>query len=326
MISAQRLALGQFARLLAAAPLLFAGLLSYAMLLSIMAVSLFVVGGVALTVFGPAFGVDSSSSGALSAVLTLSGLISVAVQWRRIRRRADRETATMLAETRPPDDETTVVRPLEHLCQQVDIPTPVVRIRETDQPVCLTVRYRPTQPPSAVLDEKPSDATDQAVRSTHVVVVSTGLLWRLSDRQLQAVLAHEVAHLRNWDLRVTNIIIAPLYSVSIDALNWDRSPLTSLLTSVPITVTRLTVSVAAVIFVRGREFAADHGAATITGEPAALASALELVSGLDTRPAEDLRAAQFLNLLPMGANGWVTRHSHPPTRERVEHLRGMVDH
>jgi Zn-dependent protease with chaperone function len=63
----------------------------------------------------------------------------------------------------------------------------------------------------------------------------------------------------------------------------------------------------------------------MTGDPAALASALETLDAVDRRPTTDLRAAALLNLLPEREGSWITRYGHPPTRKRIERLRAMVE-
>jgi heat shock protein HtpX len=80
-------------------------------------------------------------------------------------------------------------------------------------------------------------------------------------------------------------------------------------------------------FSRGREFAADRGAAHITGEPAALASALETLSADRARPAADLRdgdpAVTALNVVPRATDRGGSFDSHPETAARIARLRGL---
>jgi heat shock protein HtpX len=79
---------------------------------------------------------------------------------------------------------------------------------------------------------------------------------------------------------------------------------------------------------RYREYAADRGAAIITGQPSALASALQKISGnVDRIPEEDLRDEAEMNaffIIPIRA-GTIGRlfSTHPPTEKRIERLRGL---
>ena len=81
---------------------------------------------------------------------------------------------------------------------------------------------------------------------------------------------------------------------------------------------------------RYREFAADRGAAIITGAPAQLASALQKISGTMSRiPTQDLRAAEGMNaffIMPAVAKGFSLSSlvsTHPPMEKRIERLMAM---
>ena len=77
---------------------------------------------------------------------------------------------------------------------------------------------------------------------------------------------------------------------------------------------------------RYREFAADRGAAILTGRPSALASALLKISGTMQRiPTQDLRTAEGLNaffIIPVSLKGSIGGlfATHPPTEKRIERL------
>jgi heat shock protein HtpX len=81
---------------------------------------------------------------------------------------------------------------------------------------------------------------------------------------------------------------------------------------------------------RYREYAADRGAAIITGAPAQLASALQKIEGTMSRiPTRDLRAAEGMNaffIMPAVAKGFSLSSivaTHPPTQKRIERLLAM---
>jgi len=80
---------------------------------------------------------------------------------------------------------------------------------------------------------------------------------------------------------------------------------------------------------RYREFAADRGAAVLTGRPSALSSALLKISGTIQRlPQQDLRTAEGLNaffIIPVNLKGSVAGlfATHPPTEKRIERLQRL---
>ena len=84
------------------------------------------------------------------------------------------------------------------------------------------------------------------------------------------------------------------------------------------------------LFSRGRETAADRGAAELTGSPSSLASALETLAGGRGRPTEDLRAfkrsAGALDILPPADQTDLPTafRTHPSTAHRIDRLEALV--
>ena len=151
---------------------------------------------------------------------------------------------------------------------------------------------------------------------TSVLVVTTGLLnSNLDDRELEAVLAHELSHVAHKDVVVMTIasfigIIAALlvrfafYSELFGGGGRGRGGNNNNGGAIPVVLIVLVVGVVtyAVSFLlirllsRYRELAADRSGALLTGQPSALASALQKVSGsMNAIPTKDLRAAEPLN-------------------------------
>ena len=151
---------------------------------------------------------------------------------------------------------------------------------------------------------------------TAVLVVTTGMLRsNLDDRELEAVLAHELSHVAHKDVAVMTIasfigIIAALlirfafYSELFGGGGRGRGGNNNNGGALPVVLIVMLVGVVvyAVSFLltrllsRYRELAADRAGALLTGQPSALASALTKVSGSMTRiPNKDLRAAEPLN-------------------------------
>jgi len=206
------------------------------------------------------------------------------------------------------DIEATVDRFAAHL----DLPAPSVRLHPSSAPLAYST-YRPDDP---VL---PVGAVDPPV-----VVVSAGLLSVLSERERNAVLAHELAHQVNEDLRLTAWLLVPLFVG--EALADDDGRIANMFDIVG----QATVAVASLgvcVFTRGREFAADRAAAKLTGDPAALASALERIHEHGTTtPTEDLRVhSQSVRAVTVFPTGDPVRfRTHPPLEVRLAQLRAVA--
>ncbi len=175
-----------------------------------------------------------------------------------------------------------------------------------------------------------------------LVAVTTGLRERLNEREIEAVLAHELAHVVNRDIRVLAIanFFVMVTSFLMTMLFWNMlfggmsgrrnnqagaMMLIYLITMVVYFLGQLLV----LALTRYREYGADHGGAVISGNPSALASALEKISGSMARiPQEDLRKVQTANafmIVPAVAGKSMQNlfSTHPPVEDRVRRLREM---
>ncbi|RQH03471.1 M48 family metalloprotease [Natrarchaeobius oligotrophus] len=201
------------------------------------------------------------------------------------------------------------------LAGQADLPAPEIRVLERDTPVALTVGYRP---------------------AASTLVLSRGLIETLERRELEAVVAHELAHVANRDAAVLTALSAPGAVARLSRSRYGYNPVVAPLAASVRLASRWYVALVA----RGREYAADDGAVAITGDPAALAGALEtLDDDLERRPTTDLRerdtAAAFAIVPPPWeehpffdrTRRFVARTifgTHPPTKTRVDRLRTRV--
>ncbi len=198
---------------------------------------------------------------------------------------------------------------------QADLPAPEIRVLEHETPVALTVGYRP---------------------AGSTLVCSRGLVETLSERELEAVAAHELAHVANRDAAVLTALSAPGAVAKLARSRYGYNPVVEPLSMLVRAASQWYVFLVS----RGREYAADDGAVAITGDPAALASALETLDrDLEARPTTDLRdrgtAAAFSIVPPPWeehrffdrTRRFVARTvfgTHPPTEKRVERLRSYV--
>jgi heat shock protein HtpX len=168
------------------------------------------------------------------------------------------------------------------------------------------------------------------------VCVTTGIMQTLDQDELEGVIAHELAHIKNRDVAVMTIA-SFLSTIAFLVVRWgwffgggDRRE-----GGVPVIVAillSLVVWVISFILIRAlsryREFAADRGGAVITGKPSALASALLKISGrMDNVPKEDMREQAEMNaffIIPI-KSGFIGKiaSTHPSTEKRVEKLREL---
>jgi heat shock protein HtpX len=159
-----------------------------------------------------------------------------------------------------------------------------------------------------------------------VIALSDGLLQRLSLREIAAVLAHELSHIRSNDLRLMGFAditsrLTGLFSLVGQVLLIINLPLMLLsdyhIAWPPIIILLLAPSVSALIQLalsRSREYNADLGAALLTGDPEGMASALQR---MDLAQRRILRQILFPHhRLPEPS----ILRTHPPTEERVERL------
>ncbi|WP_053947109.1 zinc metalloprotease HtpX [Halolamina sediminis] len=204
---------------------------------------------------------------------------------------------------------------IERLCQQADLPKPTVAVADTEIPNAF--------------------AAGRSKKSA-TVCVTRGLLRTLDDEELEGVLAHELAHVKNRDVMVMTIA-SFLSTLAFMVVRFgflfggggDREGGAPVLVAV---VASFAVWVLSFLLIRllsrYREFAADRGGAAITGKPSALASALMTIDGsMDRVPDEDLRESAEMNaffVIPI-KSGFVGKlfRTHPTTENRVERLREL---
>jgi heat shock protein HtpX len=256
-------------------------------------------------------GVIVDAGGGLAVMVVLLGVMALGQLWlsERLALRA------MHARVVSAQDAPGLHALVERLAIQADVPMPRVAI--SDLPI----------PNAFAMGRSPKHAT---------VCVTTELLHLLERNELEAVLAHEIGHIRNRDVALMTMasFFASLAALvgqlavfgGLGGRDRDSGPglAVILLVSVAVYVISYFLMLA---LSRYREFAADRSAALFTGRPSALASALRRLESAPT-PQQDLRqvaSMQAFFIVPPRAGGALSRllATHPPTRERVARLAQM---
>jgi heat shock protein HtpX len=210
---------------------------------------------------------------------------------------------------------------IDRLCVQANLPKPRVAVAQTPMPNAFAV------------GRSPKAAT---------VCATTGILDLLNDAELEAVLGHELTHVRNRDVMVMTIasffasIAAFITQTGIffggafdnrDNQNGGIAFVFVILISAAVYVISWLLLQA---LSRYREFAADRGSAILTGRPSALISALMKISGqMGQIPQQDLRAASgelaAFYIVPPRAKQSISNlfSTHPPLEARIAALQRL---
>jgi heat shock protein HtpX len=206
---------------------------------------------------------------------------------------------------------------VERLCAMADLPKPRIAVVPTDVPNAFATGRNP---------------------KNSVVAVTEGLWYRLSKPEVEGVLAHELSHIGNRDVAIMTVssffamVAALLMRVGLfggmfgggrdrggGTPVWLIMFLVAMLTYVLSYVLILMIS-------RYREYAADRGAAIITGAPENLMSALQRIAGqIQQIPQKDLREIQGLNaffIVPTNVKSSFAElfMTHPPLEKRLARL------
>jgi len=181
-----------------------------------------------------------------------------------------------------------------------------------------------------------------------VICVTTGILQKLDRTELEGVLAHEISHIVNYDIRLMSIVSILVGTVALMAdwffrMRWygggdrdrDKGQLGAILMLLGIIFAILSPIIARLIQLaisRRREFMADAGSVSITRQPTGLISALNKISA-DHEPLEAANKATahlyivnpFKDKVRSGAR-WFSGlfNTHPPLEERIVVLSKMV--
>lgn len=208
---------------------------------------------------------------------------------------------------------------VDRLCAMADMEKPRIGIADTDVPNAFATGRTP---------------------SRSVVVVTTGLLRRLDQDELEGVLAHELSHVAHRDVTVMTIasftaIVAGFLARSMmwGSMMRDNRNQNAAVMFIVIMVVSVVVYFISYLLINGlsryRELGADRGGALITGKPTALANALVKITGdMGRIPTQDIRQMEPVSNLAFapavaGRKGFTLEglmSTHPPLEKRLANL------
>jgi heat shock protein HtpX len=255
--------------------------------------------------------------GIVPIVLLLGGL--ALVQWYTSDRIA---LAAAGAKVVTPEEAPELHAMVDRLCAMSDLPKPRVAMISTDIPNAFATGRSPKRA---------------------AVAVTEGLWNRLEPREVEGVLAHELSHIANRDVAV--MTIASFFAMLAAFLvrmgmftgmfgggrNRDGGA-PALLIVIAVSLVTYVISYILILFLsRYREYAADRGAALITGAPEYLMSALQKIASDMTRiPQRDLRQVEGLNaffIIPTNVKRSAAElfMTHPPLEKRLARLAQIAE-
>jgi heat shock protein HtpX len=205
---------------------------------------------------------------------------------------------------------------VDRLCAMADLPKPRVAIIPTDVPNAFATGRNPKH---------------------SAVAVTEGLWRRLEPREIEGVLAHELSHISNRDVAIMTVasffaMVAAfitrmaVWSGMMGGRSREGGPPVFLIVLAVSIVTYVVSYVLILALSRYREFAADRGAALMTGAPEQLMSALQKIASQITRiPQRDLRELEGMNafyIVPTNVKQSIGQlfMTHPPLEKRLERL------
>ena len=171
------------------------------------------------------------------------------------------------------------------------------------------------------------------------VCATTGLLAALDDTELEGVMAHELGHIKNYDIRVSMIAFALVAVVSILAdimlrMTWfnsgsregNNNQIALIAGLIAAILAPLIASMIQLAVSRRREYLADATGALTTRYPEGLARALEKISLQgSTVQKQNSSTAHLFFANPLKSSGLAGLFStHPPIQDRITRLRGMI--
>jgi heat shock protein HtpX len=200
---------------------------------------------------------------------------------------------------------------VDRLRQRAGLPMPVLAITPAEQPNAFATGRNPEHA---------------------VVAVTTGILKYMPQEELEGVLAHELAHIKNRDMLITTVAAGVAgaigylpYLVMFGGAGRDREGGHPIVALVVLLLGPLAAAIIQMAVSRQREFNADRVGAEILGRPEPLAHALKRLDAMAQRIPMDVApaVAPLAQVNPLAAHGGGIAglfSTHPPTAERIARL------
>ncbi len=171
------------------------------------------------------------------------------------------------------------------------------------------------------------------------IALTQGIIEELENEELEAVIAHEISHIKNYDIRVMMLVIVlvgvitliadwflrfNLYGGKRSNSNNNSGNIIAIVGIVLLVLSPLFAKIIQLAVSRKREFLADADGSLLTRYPEGLASALEKISKNSTLPNANRATAHLFIANPIKKKSFKKLFStHPPVEERIAALRSM---
>ncbi|MBF8176989.1 MULTISPECIES: protease HtpX [Oxalobacteraceae] len=217
----------------------------------------------------------------------------------------------------------------------IDAPSSSTELWLVDTVGKLSQRAGIRMPEVAVYDGEPNAFATGAFRDSALVAVSTGLLQSMTKEEVEAVLAHEVAHVANGDMVTMTLVqgvvntfvvfLSRVVGYFVDrAISRDNNNSQGIGYTITVIVSQIVFGIAASVIVawfsRHREYRADAGAAKLLGSPQPMMKALARLGGIEPTSLPEGLASLGINDKPGFA---ALFSSHPPIEDRIAALRNL---
>jgi len=271
--------------------------------------------GLTALFMGVGYVIGGGMTGALIA-LGVAALMNVFAYWNADKIVLSMYRAKAVDESHPSAMVRTYVADIREMADRAGLPQPKVYVIETDQPNAFATGRNP---------------------QNAAVAATTGLLSMLDRREVRGVMAHELAHVKNRDtltMTITATIAGAISMLANFALFFggnDRERPGGIIRTLALMILApMAAMLVQMAISRGREYAADHEGAQISGDPGALADALQKIEayargtvnvGAERNPA----TAHMFIINPLSGRGADNLFStHPATHNRVAKLEALA--
>ncbi len=257
-----------------------------------------------------------SPSIAISGAFALAMLLNFTVYWKSHEWVLKLHGAEILDE----EDKPELHRMLEKLAENAGLPKPRLAVVEDERPNAFATGRNP---------------------ENSVVAVTTGLLDNMKEDEIEGIMGHELAHIKIRDMLVNTMAAMIAGSIAylgmmgrFSMLFGRRRGKGGVLAIIALIMLPIAAAIVRMSISRSREYGADEEGVEISGNPAALANALERIQEITERKSKSKRrrgskegnpATSHMYIYNQFSGGGIAKifYTHPPVEERVKRLRDM---